>query len=690
MSAAWPGCGRAKLPKHAADYARSHALPAGAIRAAGLRYLDEQGALGVVGKLADGSASDGISIPFPGTDAGVVRLLRDGAKPKFKAPFGWKPRMYLGPFPPGRRLKWNRIKRDPRVKLYWTEGPLKALCLTWRGVPAIAFNGLDGWSHEHAPIRDFGLFVWKGRVVVLLVDSDAAEKVEPRRSIQRQADYLTSLGAEVRVVIIPTLDGATKTDVNDFVAARGVDALLAVDETSLLADWGAHDATRELNRRHAFVMIDGKATVLTEDEDPEYPETKKIALSRPADVRDLYANRLVEHGPPDADGNRKLTTKFEVWFRDPLRGQINRIWFCPGAPWGLDPTTGDFNLWQGWAVEPREPDAKHRWARLRDHVGEVIADGDVEIARYVLDWMAHGVQRPAALPEVAVVTIGGEGTGKGILWRSLGRLYGRHFMHLVQKSQLVGNFNDHHKDKLLVYADESFYAGDHAAANVLKAMITEPTMMIEPKYVNAYPLPNYRKLVVSSNETWVVPADADARRYAVLRVSERRKSDLRYFKAIVDELEGGGYEAMLFDLLHRDITGFDPRRIPQTRALLDQKRLTWDPITTWWFDKLVAGTFGTSPDASWEGRVWASAIRFEIDHALGSRFDRPRAFETAIGMQLRKLCPQVKHERRTTELRKREWCYEFPKLATCRKEFERFTRTPIDWKTGDLKREDAS
>lgn len=685
VTATWPGIGRATLPKHAAAYALEHALPAAALRAAGIRHLDEAEVTSIVGKLDDGTTSDGLAIP-DGQGAGVVRHLKDGAKPKFKVPPKWKPRMFRGAFPLGRRLTWARVMRDPRVKLFWCEGPLKSLCLTWRGVPAIAFNGLDCWSHEHAPIEDFDLFIWKGRVVVLLVDSDVVAKVEARRSIQRQADHLRSLGAEVRVVIIPSSNGA-KVDVNDYVAAHGVDALLTLPETTLPADWTAHDATRELNAR--LIMVDdGTAEIITIHDDLDHPGTKFVTLSQARNLAIEYRNEQVVVGL-NKKGDPIFKTKFDVWLGDPHRREASRLWLRPGAPWGLDPGTREFNLWAGWAFTPREPDAKHHWRRLQDHIAEVIADGDATITKYVLGWLAHGTQFPATPPKVALVLMGGEGVGKGTLAQAFGRLFGRHFVHLERPGQLTERFNERMKDKILIFADENFFAGDHTTASALKTMITEERMTVEAKFANQYTLPNFRKFIIASNETWVIPAGPDARRYAVLRVSERRKGNHPYFSAIFDELARGGYAAMLFDLLHRDLTGFDPWKFPQTRALLDQKRLTWDAITTWWFGKLVAGTFGTSKDELWEARVWASAIRHEIDQSLGSRFERPRAFETAIGMQLRKLCPQVKHERRTTEVGKREWAYEFPSLATCRKEFERFTRTPIDWKTGDLKRESA-
>ena len=68
---------------------------------------------------------------------------------------------------------------------------------------------------------------------------------------------------------------------------------------------------------------------------------------------------------------------------------------------------------------------------------------------------------------------GRQGTGKGIFCTQFGRLFGQHFVHVERSSHLTGHFNSHLKDKLIVYADEAFWAGDKKAEGVLKAMITE-------------------------------------------------------------------------------------------------------------------------------------------------------------------------------------------------------------------------
>ena len=42
-----------------------------------------------------------------------------------------------------------------------------------------------------------------------------------------------------------------------------------------------------------------------------------------------------------------------------------------------------------------------------------------------------------------------------------------------------------------------------------------------------------------------------------------RKEDFDYFGKIRQQLENGGYEALMHDLLHEDLTGFDPKVMPE-------------------------------------------------------------------------------------------------------------------------------
>ena len=192
-------------------------------------------------------------------------------------------------------------------------------------------------------------------------------------------------------------------------------------------------------------------------------------------------------------------------------------------------------------------------------------------SEYLLNWMAYAAQYPGRQGEVAVVMRGKEGVGKGVLAREFGRLFGSHYRHISQAGHLTGHFNAHLQQCSVLFADEAFFAGDRSHESILKALITEETLIIEPKGVDPFPVRNCLHLIMSSNADWVIPAGADARRYFVVTVADHQKQQHDYFAAISAEMEAGGREALLGHLLERDLSTFNVRDVPQTEALADQK-----------------------------------------------------------------------------------------------------------------------
>jgi hypothetical protein len=244
-----------------------------------------------------------------------------------------------------------------------------------------------------------------------------------------------------------------------------------------------------------------------------------------------------------------------------------------------------FNLWQGFAVEPKPGD----WSLLRDHARNVICGGDEAQFAYLMGWMARMIQHPAEQGEVAVVMRGSEGVGKGILARALICILGQHGLAISNPKHLTGNFNSHLRDCVFLFADEAFFAGDKQSIGVLKSLITEPSIMVEAKYANAVQVPNFLHLMMASNEQWVVPASLEARRYFVLEVSDAHKNDHAYFAAICNQMKNGGHEAMLHDLQHYDLTGFNVRAVPQTKGLEEQRKLSLPIAESWLLDVLMRG-----------------------------------------------------------------------------------------------------
>jgi hypothetical protein len=252
------------------------------------------------------------------------------------------------------------------------------------------------------------------------------------------------------------------------------------------------------------------------------------------------------------------------------------------------------------------------WSLMQDHIRHVICAGIEPLAEYVFNYIARMFQQPDKPGEVAIVLRGGRGVGKGIFLNWLLRAWGQHGVHISNAKHLVGNFNAHLRDCVMLFADEAFFAGDRSHEGVLKALITEPTLPIEGKHQNLVEVINMLHVFMSSNSDWVVPAAIDERRFCVSDVADNRVGQPGYFAAITAQMENGGLAAMIWDMLHRDISGFDVRAVPQTAALKIQKTLTLDSLERWWLSVLSRGFLFKSRYGTPWFREWHKFYQTEL------------------------------------------------------------------------------
>ena len=106
---------------------------------------------------------------------------------------------------------------------------------------------------------------------------------------------------------------------------------------------------------------------------------------------------------------------------------------------------------------------------------------------------------------------------------------------------------------------------------------------------------------MSSNNDWVVPTGADARRYCVLDMNSNRVGDFEYFSALIDESENGGDGALLHYLQCREIKS-NLRVPPKTESLLDQKHLSMESHMAWWYECLSCGCIDEVDENGWPHR----------------------------------------------------------------------------------------
>lgn len=336
----------------------------------------------------------------------------------------------------------------------------------------------------------------------------------------------------------------------------------------------------ELNRDFAVIGQVGGKCVVMEMVDSDLAGVKVPVFQSFTDFRNRHLNRYIARKKIARNGEAEsdYVSLGAEWLKWPHRTTYRGLDIAPGGPTQLP--NGHLNLWRGFGVEPRPGD----WSLMKQHIAEILANGNRIATEYIVRWAAWAVQNPGERAEAALVFRGGKGTGKGSFATALTSVFGPHGLHIHSSKHLVGSFNGHLRNCLLLFADEAFWAGDKQGESTLKGMLTDPTIIIEQKKIDAIPWRNRLHVIMAANADWVVPASHDERRYAVFEVAETRARDRSYFDALHNQLRTGGLAAMLHDLLHLELKGWHPREIPETKELQKQKEETLRPVGQFWTD----------------------------------------------------------------------------------------------------------
>jgi len=212
--------------------------------------------LGLDGKLAEAVESGGILIRYPSCpEMCAVRFdvppKLSGREAKYLRPWNRPNRLYV---PPG-------VDLDTATEIWLTEGELKALSASLRGLPVVALGGVWNWrtdrseddpaaaafklagGGETSEIPDELALLpdlscdWTGKRWLLWYDSDITRGHKAWPAYSGLAEQLYRLGARcVKIVNVPALRNGGKTGMDDYILAREREGKDPVAELRALAD----------------------------------------------------------------------------------------------------------------------------------------------------------------------------------------------------------------------------------------------------------------------------------------------------------------------------------------------------------------------------------------------------------------------------------------------------------------------
>jgi hypothetical protein len=382
--------------------------------------------------------------------------------------------------------------------------------------------------------------------------------------------------------------------------------------TDIPASLQPHDALAIMNATFIYTHNWGGDSLIAHClPDGEIEGTTKRNLIGSLENRQVEIEKLSE----DGKSKKIYVPLVRYWLTNSQRREVDRVVYDPESRQSHSGHT--MNLWRGFAPKAREGG----WQLMRDHIYKIICRSDDIRFTYLLKWMAHSVQYPGTAPgSVVIMRSKSEGTGKSLVILWMLTIFGKHGISIDDPEQLLGRFNEYLGNKSFVGVGEMGRPDRHAA-NKFRERITGPKWQLERKNGPVWEVPNIAHIMMASNEAWIVAAGKSARRWFILDVDDRYANDPKYFDPLRNEANNGGIEAMLYDLLRTDLTGFDTYQVPRTAALREQQLRSAETTTQWALERCNEGAFTLVSDLMNIGRPAAAAHPHQPPTGFGAKRD---------------------------------------------------------------------
>lgn len=458
-------------------------------------------------------------------------------------------------FPKTDDIDWRAVHADAEVPILITEGEIKSLAACLAGVPTVGLGGVYNFLSDGRLLPELDNLALSGRTVYVCFDSDAASNPDIQAAEGRLATELSlKRGADVFLARLPNLPKYDKTGLDDFLAAKGVDALFEVLlNAPQMRKMDA--AVLGLNRSVAWIERDG---MLLDTDSQEW--IKKHDFTKGSKYSALQV--LVPTLKGDSLKHISVAEEFLV---HPLARRYNDVVFKPDSD--AETIVGEkgasLNLWRGW--EPEEGDV----TPFLDLSEFLFSDLPPEQQDIPLKLLAYKAQNPGVKVPLALVLLGTQGCGKSF-WSQIAREAFAPYGAAVSPRALVSDFNGWVEKSLLVVFDEARGVDVFKGSETLKSLITETRTFLNEKYRAARQVDSYAMYVLTSNDRRVGSYSQDDRRMFVISCPAKRE------KAFYDTLrawrDAGGPKRLLGWLLAYDLKGWSP---PQTAPMTAEKYMAY-------------------------------------------------------------------------------------------------------------------
>jgi len=284
-----------------------------------------------------------------------------------------------------------------------------------------------------------------------------------------------------------------------------------------------------------------------------------------------YENLLLSDGSAFLDKWLKdatMRTYSSISFEDTLDPTVFRV---------PDPPTPTFR-YQTYQCD-QNPEA----VPLFDEFIGILSNHNAPIKEYIIQWLAHLLQKPMELPGVALIFNGKKGVGKDTLGDFIGEhiIGNRYYQNYPNQLQYFDKHDTFKANRFLIKIEELSrkVLCDDRNESAFKASITSPNDTLNPKNGAAFNVKNTKRIIGTSNQANSINVEQNERRYVISVVSPEKQGDFTYWTRLRETLFcPSGARAIAEWLLERDISEFRPNILPENTYLKQLQEDTRDPI----------------------------------------------------------------------------------------------------------------
>lgn len=260
------------------------------------------------------------------------------------------------------------------------------------------------------------------------------------------------------------------------------------------------------------------------------------------------------------------------WVADEDIRTYERLVFSPKK----DTKPDEFNLFKSFGNEAKEGDFVPFITLLK-----LICNNEEIVVEYMLNWLAHIIQKPYFKTGVCVVISGTQGVGKDTFFNYFADILGKeHFYNTSNpENNVFARFNTGTERAVLVKFEEANFTTNRNNADKLKSIITSPTETYDSKGLKSVVMEDYRNFVMTTNHDVPIVIEDTDRRFVLIRASSEKQGDTEFWNTIHSKLSNPVVQsAFHYFLLNRDISKFKPQQDRPRTKFYNEVKETFVPV----------------------------------------------------------------------------------------------------------------